>query len=495
VFIEMKDLLLKLNQLSNVTLYVCNMKDKKMHTIHDGAIFEAETPAWMQSFVGGDKMILVFEQKGQRKQYFRWKVDEETYVVILDDIQHTSLNLLLNSMLGAIEENSKITEIALPDPSLPDVQVLQEKIAQLTQTLEEEKAGFTAEAEAAANRYAEDTEKIIHQYTDEFETKAKVQAEEFEGAIAKQTKEFEEAMAKQTKEFEEAMAQQMKELEEEKNKIGELSASETTLKQTIGELEKNSAELKEQNNDQSSRLKDTLAKNLELVHQINELTAAAQKGITVTADVTKLKEENIRLLAQVQDWEERFKEINNKYTILQKNVETAKAEAAQRPDIRRPVPKLEVKPQAAEEYGDESRVVEVTEGDKKSTEIHIHINQPAEHPAVQPNNENSHAGIKKQTNGISHPQTVPSSPVNQHMQAMENRGLVDVVQALTAIITTGDSSHIDLEKLSQFVSVPKRSDLERNPAAVKTVIAKLLGMERSGQLKPEQIAKLNESVQ
>jgi myosin heavy subunit len=482
VFIDMKDLLLKLNQLSNVTLYVCNMKDKKMHTIHDGSIFEAETPAWMQTFVGGDKMILVFEQKGQRKQYFRWKVDEETYVVILDDIQHTSLNLLLNSMLGAIEENSKITEIALPDPSLPDVQVLQEKIAQLTQTLEEERAGFAVEAEAAANRYAEDTEKKIRQYTDEFETKAKAQEEEFE-----------EAMAKQTGEFEEAMAQQMKELEEEKNKTGALSASETALKQTLTELEKNSAELKEQNNDQSSRLKDTLAKNLELVHQINELTAAAQKGITVTADVTKLKEENIRLLAQVQDWEERFKEINNKYTILQKNVEASKAEAAHRLDIRRPVPKPEAKPQAAEEYGEESTVVEVPEGDKKSTEIHIHINQPQQ--AAESKNENPPAGIKKQANGISHPQTVPSSPVNQHMQAMENRGLVDVVQALTAIITTGDSSHIDLEKLSQFVSVPKRSDLERNPAAVKTVIAKLLGMERSGQLKPEQIAKLNESVQ
>jgi myosin heavy subunit len=484
VFIDMKDLLLKLNQLSNVTLYVCNMKDKKMNTIHDGAIFEAETPAWMQSFVGGDKMILVFEQKGQRKQYFRWKVDEETYVVILDDIHHTSLNLLLNSMLSAIEENSKITEIALPDPSLPDVQVLQEKIAQLTQTLEEEKAGFAAEAEATANRYAEDTEKKIHQYMDEFETKAKTQADEFE-----------EAMANHTKEFEEAIAQQMKELEEEKNKTGALSASEAALKQIISELEKNSAELKEQNNDQSSRLKDTLAKNLELTHQINELTAAAQKGITVTADVTKLKEENIRLLAQVQDWEERFKEINNKYTVLQRNVETAKAEAAHRPDAgRRPVPKPEAKPQAAEEYTEESGVVEVTNGDKKSTEIHIHINQPQQ-AAAEPKDETPPpAGVKKQANGVSHPQTVPSSPVNQHMQAMENRGLVDVVQALTAIITTGDASHIDLEKLSQFVSVPKRSDLERNPAAVKTVIAKLLGMERSGQLKPEQIAKLKESV-
>jgi hypothetical protein len=76
----------------------------------------------------------------------------------------------------------------------------------------------------------------------------------------------------------------------------------------------------------------------------------------------------------------------------------------------------------------------------------------------------------------------------------ENRGLVEVVQALTAIITSGDASHIDLTKLGQFVSVPSKADLERNPAAVKTVIAKLLGMERSGQLNDEQIAKLKEAV-
>jgi hypothetical protein len=77
---------------------------------------------------------------------------------------------------------------------------------------------------------------------------------------------------------------------------------------------------------------------------------------------------------------------------------------------------------------------------------------------------------------------------------MENRGLGEIVQALTAVITSGDASKIDVAKLSKIVSVPSKTDLERNPSAVKTVIAKLLGMERSGQLTPEQIATLRQAV-
>ncbi|MDR2400919.1 MAG: hypothetical protein LBD73_04620 [Deferribacteraceae bacterium] len=489
----MKDLLLKLNQLSNVTLYVCNMKDKKMNTVHDGAIFEADTPAWMQSFVTGDKMILVFEQKGQRKQYFRWKLDDDTYAVILDDTQHTSLNLLLNSFLTAMGEGFKVSEIILPDPSLPDINVLQEKIAQLTENLETERSKFAAEAEEAAKRYAEDLEAKISQYVDEFEAKAQAQAAEFEEAIASKTREAEDALAAKSKEAEETTAALSKELDELRKDTLTLSTSETTLKQTVEELEKAVAELKEQNTDQSIRLKDTLAKNLELTHQINELTAAAQKGIPIAADNAKVKEENIRLLAQVQDWEERFKELNNKYTVLQRQAEAAKAEAAPKSEQRKPLQKAEPKPQPVAELVEEG-VVEVSEGDKKSTEIHIHINQPTPPAEAKPESVNSERVGKKESE-VSHPSTVKSSPSSQHMQsAKENRGLVEVVQALTAIITSGDASHINLTKLSQFVSVPSKSDLERNPAAVKTVIAKLLGMERSGQFTPDQIAKLKEAV-
>jgi myosin heavy subunit len=485
----MKDLLLKLNQLSNVTLYVCGIKDKKMNTVHDGAIFEADTPPWMQSFVAGDKMILVFEQKGQRKQYFRWKLDEDTYAIILDDTQHTSLNLLLNALLTAMSEGFKAPEIILPDPSLPDIKVLQEKITQLTETLEEERAKAAAAAEEAAKHYSADLEAKINQYVEEFEAKAQVQVTEFEEALTEKTREAEENITRLTKE-----------LDEEKKKSIELSAAETSVKQSLSELEKTVAELKEQNTDQAARLKDTLAKNLELTHQINELTAAAQKGIAINTDSAKVKEDNIRLLAQIQDWEQRFRELNNKYNVLQKQAEAAKVEAAPKVDPRRPLPKQEPKPQPqpTEEVLEESGVeVSQTEGDKKATEIHIHINQPAQQAETKPAAEAKKpaAGIRKGEGEVSHPHTVKSSPATQHLQASkENRGLVEVVQALTAIITSGDASHIDLAKLGQFVSVPSKSDLERNPAAVKTVIAKLLGMERSGQLNDEQIAKLKEAV-
>jgi hypothetical protein len=490
----MKDLLLKLNQLSNVTLYVCNMKDKKMDTVHDGAFFEAEIPAWMQSFVSGDKMILVFEQKGQRKQYFRWKLDEDTYVVILDDTQHTSLNLLLNTLLIAVRDGFKMPEIILPDPSLPDIKVLQEKIAELTGILEDERARFAAESEEAAKRYTADLEAKINQYVDEFETKAQAQAQEFEEAMANNAKQVEDVLAEKTKEADAAIANLSRELDEERQKTAALSSAETAAKQTLEELEKTVAELKEQNIDQSGRLKDTLAKNLELTHQINELTAAAQKGITISTDTAKVKEENVRLTAQIQDWELRFKELNNKFTVLQKQTEAAKAEAAQRSDPRRPIPKAEPKPQpqpVAEVK--EENVVEVTEGDKKSTEIHIHINQPAPQTDTKAETETGGKTAKNDA-GVSHPSTVKRSPA-PHLQAgMENRGLVEIVQALTAIITTGDASKIDLTKLSQIVSVPSKADLERNPSAVKTVIAKLLGMERSGQLTTEQIATLKQAV-
>jgi hypothetical protein len=483
-----------------------------MNTVHDGGIFEAEIPSWMQSFVAGDKMILVFEQKGQRKQYFRWKLDEDTYAVILDDTHHTSLNLLLNSLLTAMGEGFKVPEIILPDPSLPDINLLREKIAELTETLEGERAKFTADAEEASKRCAADLEAKINQYVEEFEAKARLQASEFEEAMANKTKEFEakarlqasefgEAMANKTKEAEESIASLTKQLEEERKKADELSVAESSVRQALSELEKTVEDLREQNTDQAARLKDTLAKNLELTHQINELTAAAQKGITISSDNTKFKEENIRLTAQIQDWEQRFKELSSKYAVLQKQAETLKAEAAQKTDLMRR-PRVEPKPQPPQVQSPaavaEENIVEVsqTERDKKSTEIHIHINQPAAQQTEEKpeKNEKSHFG-KKQDNEISHPSTVKSSPTQQHIQAaMENRALVDVVQALTSIISSGDASRIDLAKLGQFVSVPSKADLERNPAAVKTVIAKLLGMERSGQLNPEQIAKLKEVV-
>jgi hypothetical protein len=71
---------------------------------------------------------------------------------------------------------------------------------------------------------------------------------------------------------------------------------------------------------------------------------------------------------------------------------------------------------------------------------------------------------------------------------------MDLVTALNNIVTTSDASHIDLEKLAQFIPVPPRAELERNPNVIKAIIAKLIGMERSGQLTPFQLKKLNEVI-
>lgn len=71
------------------------------------------------------------------------------------------------------------------------------------------------------------------------------------------------------------------------------------------------------------------------------------------------------------------------------------------------------------------------------------------------------------------------------------RGLVALINALNNIIVTGDASGIDLQTLGMITSVPSKEELERNPESVKGLIAKLVGMERSGQLTAFQMKRLN----
>ena len=74
------------------------------------------------------------------------------------------------------------------------------------------------------------------------------------------------------------------------------------------------------------------------------------------------------------------------------------------------------------------------------------------------------------------------------------KGLFNVVNALNRVIATGNASGINLETFSMITPLPPRAEFERNPEVIKAVIAKLLGMERSGQLSVFQLKKLNESV-
>ncbi len=88
----------------------------------------------------------------------------------------------------------------------------------------------------------------------------------------------------------------------------------------------------------------------------------------------------------------------------------------------------------------------------------------------------------------------PASSGQEAAPSQQNvpKGLFNVVNALNKVIATGDASTLNLETLSMIVPVPARAELERNPDTVKSVIAKLLGMERSGQLSAFQIKKLND---
>ena len=84
----------------------------------------------------------------------------------------------------------------------------------------------------------------------------------------------------------------------------------------------------------------------------------------------------------------------------------------------------------------------------------------------------------------------PVSGAELH-QAEPARGLVPIINALNRVIATGDASGLNLDALNLIISTPPKAELERNPDAVKNIIAKLLGMERSGQLTSFQMKKLN----
>ena len=82
----------------------------------------------------------------------------------------------------------------------------------------------------------------------------------------------------------------------------------------------------------------------------------------------------------------------------------------------------------------------------------------------------------------------------QPAQNTSKGGLFNVVNALNRVIETGNASGINIEALSMIIPISSRAELERSPNTVKALIAKLLGMERSGQLSALQLKKIKDAV-
>jgi hypothetical protein len=76
----------------------------------------------------------------------------------------------------------------------------------------------------------------------------------------------------------------------------------------------------------------------------------------------------------------------------------------------------------------------------------------------------------------------------------DNIGIAPVISALNKVILTKDASALNLDMLNLIVSTPSQEELETNPDMVRSVIAKLISMERSGQLSIFLMKKLNNVV-
>lgn len=316
----MKDLLLKLNGLTGMTFYLCGVADKKMYTIHDRAVFDADTPEWMQKFIAGGSNVLVFEQKDQRKQYFRWNLDENNVVAILDDTSYGSLTKILNKMLFNLRDGAGSTENA----SSAELKTVNDKLMGVQRRLE---------------------------------------------TALKEKKAADDSVAKLTTQV---------------------------------------ASLTEQNKDQAVRLQDALSKNLELSHEAKQAQIDLSEGSKARSSVTLLRDENGRLQGQVKLLEERYQKLSEAFDALKSGKPAAEGE--------------------------------------------------------------------------------------ESVESERSKGLTKLINALNTITATGSADALDLKKLAMFVHVPNKAELERNPNAVKAIISKLLGMERSGQLTAFQMKKLNEVV-
>ena len=194
--------------------------------------------------------------------------------------------------------------------------------------------------------------------------------------------------------------------EQEKKKTSSAESETAALK-------KDNAALQEQNTDQAIRLKDALSENLELQRKIKQDEGPVDPSMQMSqarSAITRLKDENSRLFAQIKGWEE-------KYHKLEEQCNALRAKAGMQPAA---------------------------------------VSEPAQ-------------------------QNLP-------------RGLIPIVNALNKIIVTGDASGLNLEALAMITSIPSRGELETSPEAVKSVIAKLLGMEKSGQLTAFQMKKLNSVI-
>ncbi len=313
----MKELLLRLNRLTGITFYLCGVHTNKMQTVHEGVVFDSDTPEWLQKFISGGNRLLVFEQNSQRKQYYMWQLDDSNVVVILDDAHFTSLTQILNKMLLSLPYSLSETGEA----SAGDLKTANNMLADLQQRLDK-----------ALNEKA-------------------------------------------------------------------------AALDSLDKLTKENTSLAYMNKDQSIRLKDALAKNLELNHTLKEYKTTSAVPTATDSSIIQLREENARFAGEIQQMQERYQKLSDKLNAIRQNTST--------------------------EYTDDNDT---------------------------------------------------------------SKGLFKLINALNIVIETGDASMLDLKKLAMFVHVPVQAELERNPAAVKAIISKLLGMERSGQLTAFQTKKLNEVV-
>ncbi|MDR0454770.1 MAG: hypothetical protein LBH05_08170 [Deferribacteraceae bacterium] len=302
----------QLNKQTGVTMYLCDPQAKKMVTLHDGKDFDGEIPLWMLNFVNSTSPLLSFEQKGQQKQYFRLKLENGQFLVILDDPSFVLLNQMINKML---EPN---------DTGTFDNAVMHVKAA----------------------------------------------------------------------------------LESEK-KLRERDLAEIEM------MKESVAALKMQNSDQAARLKEAFTQNSNLSNEIRQLKSddIKSEGQKLRSTVTLLRNENTRVTKQLRQADEKLRNLQDKYNELLK-------------------------------------------------ESHISA-------TLSPETQTSHTG---------------------------KGGLFHLVSVLNKVIETGDASAINIETLSMITPISSRTELECNPAAVKALIAKLLGMERSGHLSALQIKKLNDAV-
>lgn len=313
----MKELLLRLNRLTGITFYLCGVHTNKMQTVHEGVVFDSDTPEWLQKFISGGNQLLVFEQNSQRKQYYMWQLDDSNVVVILDDAHFTSLTQILNKMLLSLPYSLSETGEA----TAGDLKTANNMLADLQQRLDK---ALTEKAAAL---------------------------------------------------------------------------------DSVDKLTKENASLADMNKDQSIRLKDALAKNLELNHTLKEYKTTSAVPTATDSSITQLREENARFAEEIRQMQERYQKLSDKLNSIRQNTST--------------------------EYTDDNDT---------------------------------------------------------------SKGLFKLINALNIVTETGDASMLDLKKLAMFVHVPVQAELERNPAAVKAIISKLLGMERSGQLTAFQTKKLNEVV-